>query len=66
MSVQAYRYAPPIPLKVVDSDGKIILGGQAIEAGQQVFLRYGLMQKKILSKSSSRSGPIISSIRFQI
>jgi hypothetical protein len=31
MSVQAYRYAPPIPEKVVDSDGNIIFSGQEIE-----------------------------------
>ena len=44
MSVQAYRYAPPIPEKVVASDGKMIFSGQEIKAGQQVFLKYGLMQ----------------------
>ena len=44
MSVQAYRYAPPIPEKVVDSDGKTIFDRQEIETGQQVFLNYGLMQ----------------------
>lgn len=44
MSVQAYRYAPPIPHKVVDSGGNTIFSGLDIEAGQEVFLRYGLMQ----------------------
>jgi nitric oxide reductase subunit B len=44
MSVQAYRYAPPIPERVVDSAGKMIFSRQEIEAGQQVFLKYGLMQ----------------------
>jgi len=44
MSVQAYRYAPPIPERVVDSDGMVIFDRQEIEAGQEVFLKYGLMQ----------------------
>jgi nitric oxide reductase subunit B len=37
MSVQAYRFAPPIPEKVVDSGGKVIFSGQEIEAGQRFF-----------------------------
>ncbi|MGD9974205.1 MAG: nitric-oxide reductase large subunit [Desulfatirhabdiaceae bacterium] len=44
MSVQAYRYAPPIPETVVDTAGKIIFSGTDIEAGQQIFLKYALMQ----------------------
>ena len=44
MSVQAYKKAPPIPEKVVDSNGMKIFDKQQIEAGQQVFLKYGLMQ----------------------
>ena len=57
MSVQAYRYAPPIPEKVVDSDGKIIFSGQEIEAGQQVFLKYGLMQNGSIWGHGSYLGP---------
>ena len=44
MSVQSYKKAPPIPEKVVDSNGMLIFDRQQIEAGQQVFLKYGLMQ----------------------
>ena len=57
MSVQAYRYAPPIPEKVVDSDGKTIFSGQEIEAGQQVFLKYGLMQNGSIWGHGSYLGP---------
>jgi nitric oxide reductase subunit B len=57
MSVQAYRYAPPIPGKVVDSDGKIIFSGQEIETGQQVFLKYGLMQNGSIWGHGSYLGP---------
>jgi len=31
MSVQAYRYAPPMPERVVDSDGKTVIDRQEIE-----------------------------------
>ena len=57
MTVQAYRYAPPIPEKVVDSDGKIIFSGQEIKAGQQVFLKYGLMQNGSIWGHGSYLGP---------
>ena len=57
MSVQAYRYAPPIPEKVVDSDGKMIFSGQEIEAGQQVFLKYALMQNGSVWGHGSYLGP---------
>ncbi len=57
MSVQAYRYAPPIPEKVVDSDGKMIFSGQEIETGQQVFLKYGLMQNGSIWGHGSYLGP---------
>jgi nitric oxide reductase subunit B len=37
MSVQAYRYAPPIPEKVVDTNGKTIFTGQEIETGHKIW-----------------------------
>lgn len=57
MSVQAYRYAPPIPEEVVDSDGKVIFDKQEIESGQQVFLKYGLMQNGSIWGHGSYLGP---------
>jgi nitric oxide reductase subunit B len=57
MSVQAYRYAPPIPEKVVDTNGKTIFTGKDIETGQQVFLRYGLMQNGSIWGHGSYLGP---------
>jgi len=57
MSVQAYRYAPPVPEKVVDSDGKTVFDRQEIEAGQQVFLKYGLMQNGTIWGHGSYLGP---------
>jgi nitric oxide reductase subunit B len=57
MSVQAYRYAPPIPEEVVDSAGKIVFTGRDIEAGQQVFLRYALMQNGSIWGHGAYLGP---------
>ena len=57
MSVQAYRYAPPIPEKVVDTAGKIIFNGTDIQAGQQIFLKYGLMQNGSIWGHGSYLGP---------
>jgi len=34
----------PIPAKIVDSRGEVIIEDHDIEAGQWVFLKYGLMQ----------------------
>jgi nitric oxide reductase subunit B len=57
MSVQAYRYAPPIPEHVVDTAGKIIFSKTDIEAGQQVFLKYALMQNGSIWGHGSYLGP---------
>ena len=57
MSVQAYRHAPPIPESVVDPSGQIIFKRQDIEAGQQVFLKYALMQNGSIWGHGSYLGP---------
>ena len=57
MSVQAYRYAPPIPEKVVDSAGTVVFDRQDIETGQEVFLKYGLMQNGSIWGHGSYLGP---------
>jgi nitric oxide reductase subunit B len=57
MSVQAYRYAPPIPTSVVDSGGKVIFNRQDIESGQEVFLKYALMQNGSIWGHGSYLGP---------
>jgi nitric oxide reductase subunit B len=44
VAVLAYRDAPPIPDKVVYASGETLLTGQDIMAGQEVFLKYGLME----------------------
>ena len=57
MSVLAYRLAPPVPEKVIDSSGNTIFSRQEIEAGQQVFLKYALMQNGSIWGHGSYLGP---------
>lgn len=44
LSIRAYRDGPPIPKSVVNPAGETIFTGDDIMAGQQVFLKYGLME----------------------
>ncbi|MGH7990644.1 MAG: nitric-oxide reductase large subunit, partial [Limisphaerales bacterium] len=39
-----YTDEPPIPAKVVDANGKVLFTGKDIIAGQQIFLKNGLME----------------------
>jgi nitric oxide reductase subunit B len=57
ISVQAYRHAPPIPAKVVGPGGESIFTGRDIETGQQVFLKYALMQNGSIWGHGSYLGP---------
>lgn len=44
LTVLTYTNAPPIPQNVVDEAGKVLFTKQNIDAGQDVFLKYGLME----------------------
>jgi nitric oxide reductase subunit B len=44
MTTRTYRDAPPIPERIVASTGEMIFAGEDILAGQEVFLKYGLME----------------------
>jgi nitric oxide reductase subunit B len=57
ISVQAYRHAPPIPAQVLDPQGGVVFTGPEVEAGQQVFLKYGLMQNGSIWGHGSYLGP---------
>jgi nitric oxide reductase subunit B len=57
MSVMAYRHAPPIPDKVVGPGGETVFSGQEIETGQQVFLKYALMQNGTIWGHGAYLGP---------
>jgi len=44
LAYYTYRDEPPIPAKVVDSNGTTLFSGNDITAGQEVFLKNGLME----------------------
>ncbi|HEX5400277.1 MAG TPA: cbb3-type cytochrome c oxidase subunit I, partial [Verrucomicrobiae bacterium] len=44
LAYYTYTDEPPIPAKVVDSNGQVLFTGADITAGQQIFLKNGLME----------------------
>ena len=57
LSAGSYQKAPPVPEKVVDPSGEIVFSGEDIRAGQQVFLKYGLMENGSLWGHGAYLGP---------
>jgi nitric oxide reductase subunit B len=57
MSASAYRNAPPIPAEVVGPKGEKIFSSQDIQAGQQVFLKYALMENGTIWGHGAYLGP---------
>src|SRR6187549_2499513 len=56
-SVATYSDAPPIPDNVVDASGETVFTGGDILAGQQVFLKYGLMENGSIWGHGAYLGP---------
>jgi nitric oxide reductase subunit B len=54
---QTPRVAPPIPGKVLTSAGETLFTGNDITAGQEVFLRYGLMENGTIWGHGAYLGP---------
>lgn len=44
LAILTYKNAPPIPDQVVGSSGDVVFTGDDIRGGQEVFLKYGLME----------------------
>jgi len=57
LTVEAYRNAPPIPAKAVDPTGAVLFTGDDITAGQQVFLKHGLMDNGTIWGHGAYLGP---------
>ncbi len=57
LTVESYFTAPPIPEKAVTTDGKVIFTKADIEAGQGVFLKYGLMDNGTIWGHGAYLGP---------
>lgn len=57
LSVNSYREAPPIPGRVAGADGRLMFTRDDILAGQQVFLKYGLMENGTIWGHGAYLGP---------
>lgn len=57
VAIRAYRDEPPVPDKVIDSSGQVLFTGDAILSGQEVFLKYGLMQNGSIWGHGAYLGP---------
>jgi nitric oxide reductase subunit B len=57
IAIRAHEDAPPIPEKVVVSSGETIFTREDILAGQQVFLKYGLMENGTIWGHGAYLGP---------
>jgi nitric oxide reductase subunit B len=57
VTVLTYTNAPPIPEKVADVTGTVIFTGADILKGQEVFLKYGLMEHGSLWGHGAYLGP---------
>lgn len=57
LTVKVYHEAPPIPVNVTDPDGSVLFTGEDIHAGQQVFLKYGLMDNGTIWGHGALLGP---------
>lgn len=57
IAFRVYHEAPPIPEKIVDTSGQVVFTGEDIMAGQQVFLKYGLMENGTIWGHGAYLGP---------
>ncbi|HZE21434.1 MAG TPA: hypothetical protein VE082_05225, partial [Desulfobaccales bacterium] len=57
IAVKAYHDAPPLPLKVVKAGGETVFTQNDILAGQQVFLKYALMENGTIWGHGAYLGP---------
>lgn len=57
MSLRAYQSAPPIPTKAVAPNGEVVFTAEDVAAGQEVFLKYGLMDNGTVWGHGAYLGP---------
>ena len=57
ISAKAYREAPPVPERVIGPLGEFVFTGQDILDGQEIFLRYGLMENGTIWGHGAYLGP---------
>jgi nitric oxide reductase subunit B len=57
LMVKTYDNAPPIPDRIADAAGNTVFTGQDIRDGQQIFLKYGLMDNGSIWGHGGYLGP---------
>ncbi len=57
IAMTTHRNAPPIPLKVLAPDGQALFTRSDVTAGQEIFLRYGLMENGSIWGHGAYLGP---------
>ncbi len=57
ITVKAYENAPPIPATVLDPAGAVLFTSDDVAAGQQVFLKHGLMNNGTIWGHGGYLGP---------
>ncbi len=57
LTFKVYHEAPPIPDKVTGPDGSVLFTGDVVREGQQVFLKYGLMDNGTIWGHGAMLGP---------
>jgi nitric oxide reductase subunit B len=57
LAARTYHDAPPIPARVINAAGETIFTREDILAGQQVFLKYGLMENGSIWGHGAYLGP---------
>lgn len=57
VTVKTYQGAPPIPVQVLDPSGRTLFNGDDIRHGQDVFLKYALMEHGTLWGHGAYLGP---------
>jgi len=57
ITVLTYSNAPPIPSRVTDAGGRTLFDRQKILRGQEIFLKYGLMEHGTLWGHGAYLGP---------
>jgi nitric oxide reductase subunit B len=57
LAYRTYTDEPPIPMQVLDPDGQVLFTGADVTAGQEVFLRNGLMEYGSIFGHGAYLGP---------
>lgn len=60
LTIDIFQEAPPIPDRVTAPDGTVLFTGDDIREGQQVFLKYGLLDNKAIWTRKSNDSRISS------